>query len=999
METLLLVILGAGLFILWRRTEALEARLREFERILAGLRLQLSGDRVEDPQAATPANTQQPPVVAAHQQRAEAALPATRSVSDVGEAESDAGEAVPQTAPKPQEDLAQGIAAINPDSAFSMPKLPKIRIDFEDIFGRLLPIWAGGIALAVAGFFLVRYSIEQGLLGPQVRVALSFVFGVLLLGGAELAFRQEHRISDPRVRQALAGAGLATLYASFYLAGSHYGLIGSAVAFLGLAGVTGAAILLSFRFGLPCAVLGLVGGFAAPMLVDSQEPNVPMLALYLALVTGGLTYAGNRQGRSWLALAALAGGLGWGVLMLFTGLTGISDLLAIGGYIVVIGAVLPAFTEGRGASPVIRIGAAALAALQLAFMVQQAGFSLLAWGLYGLLAAALSFFAWTEPKLREATAFAAGLAVVLLGFWPDVPAGTFTVVGLGLAAIFAGVPLANIWRDAHRKFDGFQVAGFALGLTTVTYLHFAWLGSDMILAAVCFGIALLPALAAWMLWPADAGKLPIASIANVAAAAIGTVSAGLIATPIWAAPIVISAVTIAVIILAWKRVADYGLHWVIWAGAASAVIALLGTLTAWAEAELLFGSGDQEQLVQACIRWGAVGAMFVALTVRGGNRLWMTIAEIFAALVLYGMAAQFIPGMWLAWVVALAAVVLAYKETNRTAARMTLMALALSWAAEPILIWSVAALESLFGEAMLVANDIGWRMIALQFAPLLVAVGTLLWRAPERLRSTRTALIIGSGAVAAVGVHLMYKQLFALENGAAFISLGLAERTVWQASLVGGAALIGQYLSDRSWAKPVSIAMCGTCLLHFLYFTWGLHNPLWAPQEVGALPIANMLLPAYGLALAAAWLLRRTVPMNGFTRLWMFDAVLMLLIAFLALSELRHAFTGSLMSVDPMGQTEDLLRSLLGIILAIGFLLWGARSQTRSWRIGSLVLLLIAVLKVFVFDTAGLEGLARIASFMALGFSLIGIGWFYTRQLAGPKAADPPDNSSVPAGN
>ena len=30
---------------------------------------------------------------------------------------------------------------------------------------------------------------------------------------------------------------------------------------------------------------------------------------------------------------------------------------------------------------------------------------------------------------------------------------------------------------------------------------------------------------------------------------------------------------------------------------------------------------------------------------------------------------------------------------------------------------------------------------------------------------------------------------------------------------------------------------------------------------------------------------------------------------------------------------------------------------------------------------------ARIASFLALGFSLIGIGWFYTRQL---RAAAPP---------
>ena len=30
---------------------------------------------------------------------------------------------------------------------------------------------------------------------------------------------------------------------------------------------------------------------------------------------------------------------------------------------------------------------------------------------------------------------------------------------------------------------------------------------------------------------------------------------------------------------------------------------------------------------------------------------------------------------------------------------------------------------------------------------------------------------------------------------------------------------------------------------------------------------------------------------------------------------------------------------------------------------------------------AGLAGLLRVASFMALGFSLIGIGWVYSRQL------------------
>src|SRR5690606_4068014 len=194
----------------------------------------------------------------------------------------------------------------------------------------------------VAGFFLVRWSIEKGMLTQSVRVAMGFGFGTLLLAAAELAFRFEHRVSDARVRQALAGAGLATLYASFYLAGTYYGLIGPLLSFAGLAGVTALGIGLSFRFGLPSAVLGLVGGFAAPALAGSTDPNLPLLATYLALVTGGLTVTGHRQRYPWLGVAALAGALGWGALMLMTGPLDNAAILAIGGYVVLVGTLLPA---------------------------------------------------------------------------------------------------------------------------------------------------------------------------------------------------------------------------------------------------------------------------------------------------------------------------------------------------------------------------------------------------------------------------------------------------------------------------------------------------------------------------------------------------------------------------------------------------------------------------------------------------------------------------------
>ena len=116
----------------------------------------------------------------------------------------------------------------------------------------------------------------------------------------------------------------------------------------------------------------------------------------------------------------------------------------------------------------------------------------------------------------------------------------------------------------------------------------------------------------------------------------------------------------------------------------------------------------------------------------------------------------------------------------------------------------------------------------------------------------------------------------------------------------------------------------------------------------------------------------------------------MVAIALFAISQLRQAFAGSLLMSTPVGQSEDLMRSLGGILIAAGFLWWGAKTGARSWRIGSLAVMVIAVLKVFLVDTAGLEGLGRIASFMALGFSLIGIGWFYNRQLRSPKDTFPP---------
>ena len=85
----------------------------------------------------------------------------------------------------------------------TVPSLTVSPIDggWEQRLGARAFVWVGGITLALAGIFLVRYSIEEGYLSPEVRVILAALFGFALIGGAE-----KMRARDDRVAQALAAA-------------------------------------------------------------------------------------------------------------------------------------------------------------------------------------------------------------------------------------------------------------------------------------------------------------------------------------------------------------------------------------------------------------------------------------------------------------------------------------------------------------------------------------------------------------------------------------------------------------------------------------------------------------------------------------------------------------------------------------------------------------------------------------------------------------------------
>ncbi|MGN6497706.1 MAG: DUF2339 domain-containing protein [Tsuneonella sp.] len=807
MDVLLVIILGGAIAFLWRRVDRLETQLAE-----------LTWRQAHAPHAATPIEK---PAVAP-----EPAAPLAKAAPTV---------AAEREAPKP----ALSPPAAPPARVGSAWRWPRISFDFEDLFGRLLPIWAGGVALAAAGFFLVRWSIEAGLLTVSVRVILGFVFGAALIAAAEFAYRLEQRLADPRVRQALAGAGLATLYASFYLAGSFYGLIGSALAFAGLAAVTAAAMALSFRFGLPSAVLGLVGGFAAPALVGSEEANLPLLTLYLALVAAGLTLTGRRQNRAWLGIASLAGGLGWGVLLVLTGSVQGGGLLALGALLVLLGAVLPAFTGGERSWIWVRIGAAAIAACQLAWLVQLGGFAPLAWSLYLLLGAALAWFGWRDPVLREANLVAAAVGVVLLAYWPAPAPWVFAAVAAAQAAIFAGVPLAQMRHGPTRWMDPAQVSGVAIGLAVVSYAHFGHFAAgrpEPLLALTTLALGLLPALAAWLGWPGAGSRGPreIVAAAACAAALVGT--AVLIATPAWAAPIVGALLTAGVLLVIARFHAGELVPVARGAALTGVILALvLPQVAPLVEREL--ARMASEQFAEAAfdwrslLRWIAAALAFVSLARAERHRTWQMVAEVMGTLAAYAAVAQLGPGEALPWLLAIAAAGAAWRLPARRAVVPTLAAIAGLWALWPLGQWLLAGIEALTGTAPGLSEWPSTRAALLRLLPFAVIGACALLTS---LRGERKVGAFWWGAIsfiALAALHTLYRHAFAAVAGAEFVHTGMAERTVWELLLLAAGWTVFRALRHERTRAPLPIALAAAAAAHFTWFTLGVHDPLWGARR------------------------------------------------------------------------------------------------------------------------------------------------------------------------
>ncbi len=274
---------------------------------------------------------------------------------------------------------------------------------------------------------------------------------------------------------------------------------------------------------------------------------------------------------------------------------------------------------------------------------------------------------------------------------------------------------------------------------------------------------------------------------------------------------------------------------------------------------------------------------------------------------------------------------------------------------------TLAVAAGLAASAFLIKLDRQWSAVAL------LAEAELLYLTGVRLQS-RFVRYVAAGVFA---LHVVF--LMALPHPAAWatlmgitIALFYINRLMQKSDVFygyAGAALAAQLAYERAPAGDFPLAWLVLAVVALLAGWRGARDFQFQACGLAALAILGMAF-------------RPAEPL-----LSMILAVMALYTAAVALPAARpaHAVASGLLALL-------LYRQVSGSVLTVA---WGAQGvallaagfplRDRTLRLSGMGLLLVCILKLFLYDLSYLETLPRIFSFIVLGLLLVGVSWLYTR--------------------
>lgn len=797
---------------------------------------------------------------------------------------------------------------------------PKTKENLESYLGARWPVWVGGVALAFGGIFLVRYSIEAGLLGPAARLTLAFLFGLVLMVGGEVVRRRampqaSERFRNAMIPGALTAAGAVTLLGAVFAAYAVYEFIGPTSAFILLALVSFATIALSLLHGQALAGLGLLASLVTPALVASEEPSAHALFLFLGLTWFAINAASRF--RQWTVVPTLANvGIGLWVIAYAMGADEFDAMPPALTLIVMIagtGFFWPGARYGLdrpvksgwsallGRSPLqITLSVAIMAVLPaLAMLLADfpAGIdplfaSAAVIAALAALGASRAYAVW--PALISAAGAILAItltALLLLDYIPPPPTEgqpvavlTYTheiVISLALGAIFTllGFAFLRRFRSTEPEFSilwSVLMPALPVTLATISFLNFGNLGRDWThgLYGLALGVVLLAG-ADWLFRRSE----------ETTEDRIGS-----------------------------------SIDW-------PANLLVAGSFAGFALSLHALTNGIVTTILLSVLGFGYV----LAMRIRSWPALpWMMAA---ATLIVFGR---------IAW--------------------------------EPTLVGINSLGITPFFNALLPGYGI----------PTLLAIVTawLLRDSPDfRIRNVMQALasLAGLMTVAVLVRHAMNGGV--LDDRVP--TLGEQSIYTLVTVGFSGVLLTLDLKSPSPvfrWGSMIAgvIATLNVLSLHLFAL-----NPYFSGESTGPWPFFNLLLIGYLLPALAyglvAWYARGRRPQPYVVMLALAGAVLGFLWATLSV---RRFWQGENIA-DWKGflQGETYTYSVVWLLIGVALLALGSRLDAKSLRLASAGLVLVAVVKVFLIDMSNLEGILRAVSFIGLGAVLIGIGLFYQRIL------------------